>query len=64
MNLLRLIRYRFFLFAGLLPFFLGQMIAFGTEGGFDWKIFSLGLLGPAAPSIIQWILQNPVLNGT
>lgn len=45
MNLLRLIRYRFFLFAGLLPFFLGQMIAFGTEGGFDWKIFSLGLLG-------------------
>lgn len=45
MNLIRLIRYRFFLFAGLLPYFLGQAVAFNTRGGLDWGNFWLGFLG-------------------
>ncbi len=45
MNLIRLIRYRFFLFAGLLPYFLGQAIAFNVQGGLDRLHFWLGLVG-------------------
>jgi len=39
LKLLRLLRYRFFLFAGMLPFLLGQAIAFRLEGSFDWGLF-------------------------
>ena len=45
MNLIKLIRYRFFLFAGLLPFFLGQVIAFNTLGKLHWPHFWWGLAG-------------------
>ena len=43
-NLIRLIRYRFFLFAGMLPYFLGQAVAFGSENSLN---ISLGLWGLA-----------------
>ena len=45
MNLVRLIRYRFFLFAGLLPYFLGQAVAFNVRGELNWIHFWLGFLG-------------------
>lgn len=44
---LRLVRYRFFLFAGLLPYFLGGAWAFGIEGVFDATAFWSGLGGVA-----------------
>lgn len=45
MNLIRLIRYRFFLFAGLLPYFLGQAIAFNVQGALNWSHFWWGFVG-------------------
>lgn len=45
MNLIKLIRYRFFLFAGLLPYLLGQAIAINIEGKLKWLYFWLGLAG-------------------
>ena len=39
------VRYRFFLYAGLLPYLLGAAWAYGMEGVFDAKVFWLGLLG-------------------
>lgn len=39
------IRYRFFLYAGLLPYLLGAGWAYGVEGEFRAGIFWLGLLG-------------------
>jgi 1,4-dihydroxy-2-naphthoate octaprenyltransferase len=45
MNLIRLIRYRFFLFAGLLPYLLGQVVAFSERGAFLWVRFWWGLGG-------------------
>ncbi|MFQ6034371.1 MAG: prenyltransferase [Sedimentisphaerales bacterium] len=45
MNLIRLIRYRFFLFAGLLPYFLGQAIAFNVQGVLNWSHFWWGFVG-------------------
>lgn len=44
---LRLVRYRFFLFAGLLPYILGAAWAFGIAGRFDAWIFWGGLGGVA-----------------
>lgn len=44
---LRLVRYRFFLFAGLLPYLLGAAWAFGIEGRFDPWAFWSGLAGVA-----------------
>ncbi|MCM8804302.1 MAG: prenyltransferase [Candidatus Omnitrophica bacterium] len=41
----RIIRYRFFLWAGLLPYLLGQAIAFNTNESFSIKNFWLGFLG-------------------
>lgn len=40
-----LIRYRFFLYAGLLPYLLGAAWAYGVEKVFNPGIFWLGLLG-------------------
>lgn len=40
-----LIRYRFFLYAGLLPYLLGAAWAYGMEGTFRPGIFWAGLLG-------------------
>ena len=40
-----MIRYRFFLYAGLLPYLLGAAWAFGMVGAFDAGLFWLGLLG-------------------
>lgn len=40
-----LVRYRFFLYAGLLPYLLGAAWAYGMEGVFRPRTFGLGLLG-------------------
>ena len=40
-----LLRYRFFLFAGIFPYFLGQAIAFKVKGYLNWQYFWWGLLG-------------------
>ena len=45
LKIARFIRYRFFLFAGLLPYFLGQAAAFNTQQPFNWHIFNWGFLG-------------------
>lgn len=45
MNLISLIRYRFFLFAGVFPYLLGQAIAFNLRGSIDWHIFFWGFCG-------------------
>ena len=45
LSLVRLIRYRFFLFAGLLPYFLGQAVAFNRLGTFSQLFFWWGLAG-------------------
>ena len=44
---LRLVRYRFFLFAGLLPYLLGAAWAYGIAGRFDAAAFWTGLGGVA-----------------
>jgi len=44
-NLIKLIRYRFFLFAGILPFFLGQAIAFNVQRALNWPRFWWGFMG-------------------
>lgn len=45
MNLIKLIRYRFFLFAGIFPFLLGHAIAFNTNRFLNWNYFWIGFLG-------------------
>ena len=45
MNLITLIRYRFFFFAGFLPYLLGQAIAFGLQKQLNWQYFWLGFVG-------------------
>lgn len=45
MNVFTLIRYRFFLYAGLLPYLLGAAWARGMEGVFDARIFWTGFAG-------------------
>ena len=45
MNLFRLIRYRFFLFAGMLPYLLGQVIAFGLHKSLNWSYALWGFAG-------------------
>jgi len=45
MNLIKLIRYRFFLFAGLLPYFLGQAVAINIQGELNWLHFWWGFAG-------------------
>lgn len=45
MSLMRLVRYRFFLFAGILPYFLGQAIAFNIQGTLNWSHFWWGFVG-------------------
>jgi 1,4-dihydroxy-2-naphthoate octaprenyltransferase len=45
MNLIKLIRYRFFLFAGILPYFLGQAVAFNAQGRIDYYHFGWGFTG-------------------
>ena len=45
MNLIKLIRYRFFLFAGLLPYFLGQAVASSVQGKLNWLHFWWGFAG-------------------
>jgi 1,4-dihydroxy-2-naphthoate octaprenyltransferase len=44
---LRLVRYRFFLFAGLLPYLLGAAWGFGIAGRFNAVVFWIGLGGVA-----------------
>lgn len=44
-DLLHLIRYRFLLFAGLLPYCLGAAIAYRSVPAFDIKLFLIGLVG-------------------
>lgn len=45
MNLISLIRYRFFLLAGIFPYLLGQVIAFSLKGSLDRYIFFWGFCG-------------------
>ncbi len=45
MNLIKLIRYRFFLFAGLFPYFLGQAVAINIQGTLNWLHFWWGFAG-------------------
>ena len=45
MNVIRLIRYRFFLFAGLFPYLLGQAVAFDSQGSVNWSHFWWGFGG-------------------
>lgn len=45
MNLIKLIRYRFFLFAGILPYFLGQVIAFNSLDKLSWSTLCWGFAG-------------------
>ncbi|MBI4801711.1 MAG: prenyltransferase [Elusimicrobia bacterium] len=44
-DLFRLIRYRFLLFAGLLPYCLGAAIAYRSVSTFDLRLFLTGLIG-------------------
>ena len=44
-RVLTLIRYRFFLFAGLLPYLLGAACSYGVAGVFDVAMFGSGLAG-------------------
>ncbi len=39
------VRYRFFLYAGLLPYFLGAAWAYGVERQFNARVFLIGLFG-------------------
>lgn len=44
-RIISLIRYRFFLFAGIFPYLLGQAIAFSFNKSLNWRYFWLGFLG-------------------
>lgn len=44
-SLVGLVRYRFFLFAGLFPYLLGQALAFDLQGPLNWLHFGLGAVG-------------------
>ncbi|MCM8796225.1 MAG: prenyltransferase [Candidatus Omnitrophica bacterium] len=44
-RIISLIRYRFFLFAGIFPYLLGQAIAFSFRKSLNWHYFCLGFLG-------------------
>ena len=44
-QIIRLIRYRFFLFAGIFPYLLGQVIALNIKKSLDWNIFFWGFCG-------------------
>lgn len=44
-RIISLIRYRFFLFAGIFPYLLGQAIAFSFKKSLDWRYFWVGFLG-------------------
>jgi 1,4-dihydroxy-2-naphthoate octaprenyltransferase len=43
--LVSILRYRFFLFAGFLPYLLGQALAYNYKGSLHWSNFYLGLGG-------------------
>jgi 1,4-dihydroxy-2-naphthoate polyprenyltransferase len=45
LRILGMVRYRFFLYAGLLPYLLGAAWAYGVVGVFDIRIFCSGLAG-------------------
>lgn len=45
MKVASVVRYRFFLYAGLLPYFLGAAWAKGVENAFNGPVFLLGLFG-------------------
>ena len=45
MKVASVVRYRFFLYAGLLPYFLGGAWAYGIEKSFNTGVFLLGLFG-------------------
>src|SRR5690242_10695044 len=45
LNVVQLVRYRFFLYAGLLPYLLGAAWAYAVVGEFDAPVFWGGLAG-------------------
>lgn len=44
-RIIKTIRYRFFIFAGIFPYLLGQIIALSTKRFLNWQNFGLGFLG-------------------
>lgn len=44
-RIVSVIRYRFFLLAGIFPYLLGQAIAYKSNGFLNWHYFGLGFLG-------------------
>ncbi|MBU3911263.1 MAG: prenyltransferase [Candidatus Omnitrophica bacterium] len=44
-SLFSMVRYRFFLFAGIFPYLLGQAMAFNAAKSLDWRYFWWGFLG-------------------
>ncbi len=44
-RIIKTIRYRFFLFAGLFPYLLGQILAFNSNRYLDWQSFWWAFLG-------------------
>ena len=44
-RILNFVRYRFLLFAGLLPYFLGAAVSYYDTGNFDFGLFVIGLAG-------------------
>lgn len=44
-RIIKVIRYRFFIFAGIFPYLLGQITAFSAKRFLNWQNFWLGFLG-------------------
>ena len=44
-RIIKTVRYRFFLFAGLFPYLLGQVLAFNLNRYLNWQSFWWGFLG-------------------
>jgi 1,4-dihydroxy-2-naphthoate octaprenyltransferase len=56
--MLRTIRYRFLLFAGIFPYLLGSAVAFYVTKSFHFPYFTLGLLGIASVLVAVEILNE------
>lgn len=44
-RIVKIVRYRFFIFVGIFPYLLGQIIAFSVKRFLNWQNFGLGFLG-------------------
>jgi 1,4-dihydroxy-2-naphthoate octaprenyltransferase len=48
---IQLVRYRFFILAGMFPYLLGAAVAYQNAGAFDWWLLFVGLAGVAFISL-------------